>query len=161
MPDRMEYIKGLRELADFLEARPELPVNDWGTECNHWVNSWGHNDSPEEEKDYLRTRTAQLVKVMGKAEKTATAYSFKATRKFSGQVSYVVETQRDAVCVATKETVRELVRKPVDEQKDADLETQIQALQKQRANIPKVEVEEDVEKVNWSCEPLMKPRAAA
>jgi hypothetical protein len=85
MEDRNETISGLRQLADWLEAHPEVPVPTY------------NQSSVAVEAADLPT----IARAMGQAEKTAYGDYFRLSKRFGG-VEYYCYTDRDAVCTRTK-----------------------------------------------------------
>lgn len=80
---RCEYVKGLRELADFLESHPDLPMP--GTKT-YSVEAWLHKLEP-----------AAVAKNMGFCEKIYHDESIGLLRKFHG-VGYQIKFSRNKVC---------------------------------------------------------------
>lgn len=78
-----DLVKGLRELAEFLEQNPEFPCPYIGA-INIYV------DCKEDLID--------LAKVLGTAEKGVVGDWFYLTRKFPGKISLEVNIARTKVC---------------------------------------------------------------
>ena len=92
-----QMVKGLRALADFLEANPDLPESARLT-VDIWV--WNKNDFRE------------AARKMGHAEKIETNHLFALRKTFSDKVVIDLNTTRDVVCtkvVVGKEYVEEIV----------------------------------------------------
>lgn len=96
MHTRDEFIQGLRDLADWLEATPEAKLSEWST-CR--VDHWSDN------KDDV----VELAKVGGHMKKHYYGESFDLRKSF-GPVSYEMTIPRDQVCtkvvVGTKKVVK-------------------------------------------------------
>ena len=96
---RTETVRGLRELADWLEATPEAPVlsygNVGGTKFDVYLSN-AHADT-----------VRSLARTEGVFQKQYAGSFFNLKRLFSGDVVYELNIQRDAVCerVQVGETV--------------------------------------------------------
>ena len=87
--DRQDFINGLRQLADYLEARPALPVPD-DLPVQGWVFSWD---------DDAREELAAAARAMGKAEKQVSDFAFTLRGpQFAGGIYYYVGASRHTVC---------------------------------------------------------------
>lgn len=76
--DRAAYVAGLRELADYLEATPDLPVPDVSTVSYH----------PRGTDEQGRAEVDRVAEVLGTAaESTAGGDHYQVTRRF-GPVEY-------------------------------------------------------------------------
>jgi hypothetical protein len=87
VPDstRAAYIRGLREVAAFLEAHPDLPTPSYGGSLNAFVST--------------RADLAAIARVRGvKWEKSADPNYFYLQVHFAAGFSYDVNVQRDQVC---------------------------------------------------------------
>jgi hypothetical protein len=80
---RIEYIKGLRGLADFIEAYPDLPLPYGEEYFNIWV--------------YTKEEVSTLVRGKGKWEKIAETNQMVFRKKF-GPLNYDINITRDRVC---------------------------------------------------------------
>lgn len=91
--NKIEYVKALRELADYVEAR-EFP--------DQWKGYWGSDDSFE--PPYLSIRVNEkkdfgtFCSAMGSYEKERTDYSTGALAKLPGGAIVRVYSSRDVVC---------------------------------------------------------------
>jgi hypothetical protein len=132
---RENLIRGLRELADWLERRPQVEIDmGWSdsavVELGFHVSCYSEEVSEQKKDEFV-----QAVRNMGGGDKNTSSYQFEVARKFGeGTVKYSVTTPREAVCtkrVISKTTVREMVP--------------------DYSNVPKVEKERVVEEVEWTC----------
>lgn len=137
-PDpRAEYIRGLREIADWLEAHPEVQLPYLKT-----TQTGAHEDTLE---IYLvgndqKAQLATIARAMGKAEKVTidSLQRFNLVRRFAG-IAVVAVANREEVCekrVLRTETVTEVVPDP-----------------EYMAAAPLVEREKVKEVVKWVCPP--------
>jgi hypothetical protein len=122
-----EFIDGLRKLADFLEAHPEVPA-EYGV--NFIVNAGWADDgltAPE--------RLARIARIPGGWEKQSDEHSFDLVRKF-GAHTLTVFANHEYVCerVVHTETVTREVPDP-----------------ERLAEVPTITVTEEVERVEWKC----------
>lgn len=128
---RADYIAGLRQLADALDADPDLPLPWDGTAVSRLSVFTA-----------TRAECAAWARVLGHAEKEISDdyYGFKLTGQVSG-VQVLVYAPRAEVCtrrvVGTREVTKEIP--------DPD------AL----AAVPTVTVTETVEDIAWDCHPLL------
>lgn len=114
-PDpRAEYIRGLREIADWLEAHPEVPLPYLGTTQGGRSESGLHIylGSDRDQKAEL----AKIARAMGKAEKVPhdDLGRLNLVRRFAG-IALIAVADRDEVCekvVLSTETVTEMVPDP-------------------------------------------------
>lgn len=84
MAERQDMIYGLRELADFLEGNPEVPV-PYDVEVNVWLTT--------------REEMAAVARVGGTWEKIFSFNYFMLKKAFgNGAVSFEVNTNREQVC---------------------------------------------------------------
>lgn len=81
--ERRDYITGLRELADFIEAHPELP-SPWGG---------GHNAFVENKADL-----ANIARAGARWDKGVSGDYFYLRKQFSGGTTYEINVSRDQVC---------------------------------------------------------------
>lgn len=82
---RSEYVDGLRQLADFIEAHPELPGL---LHCRAGIYLWG---------DSAKAELAVAAMAMGTAAKRADDFYFGVEKSF-GPVVLSVKAGRDNVC---------------------------------------------------------------
>jgi hypothetical protein len=91
--DRDALVAGLREAADFIEARGvELPINTYDIECG--VTTWMYGDAFEN-----RLKLRKIAKVLGKAEKVYSGGYFDIKRNF-GPFHIKFTADRKVVCEA-------------------------------------------------------------
>lgn len=136
--ERAAYIEGLRQVADWLEAHPEVELPWLGFEPKLSIYLVGYAQ---------REPLAAIARAMGSFEKIANGDDyFQIVRRFAG-IAVVAQASRDEVCekvvVGTTEVTEE-VPDPV-------------AL----AAVPKVTVTKTVEQVEWRCGSLLAPAVAA
>jgi hypothetical protein len=82
--ERNEYVQGLRELADFIEAHPDAPLPFVGA----------HNAFVDD-----KTRLGAIVRACGgRWEKSATEDYFYIRRTFAAGHTYEVNVSREQVC---------------------------------------------------------------
>lgn len=117
------YVDGLRALADFIEARPDLCPTYSTVQINIFADGEG---------DELRADFARLVRLVGRGEKCATDTWFNFVRKFGPHELHITARRVD-VC--------ERVVVGVDEVEVPDPEAV--------AALPKVV--QQVERVEWVC----------
>lgn len=135
-PDpRAEYIRGLREIADWLEAHPEVPL-PW-----HKTAQTGQLEYSLEiylNGDGQKAQLATIGRAMGKAEKVAidSLNRFNLVRRFGG-IAVVAVADREEVCTKVVTGVETVTKKV----KDPTL----------LAAVPEVEVTEEVETYEWRC----------
>lgn len=129
--DRTAYIKGLRALADALEANPDLILPWEGSKTDLSV----FTETVDQLTHYRR--------LLGKVDKTvrdAGVYGFQITGALEG-LSLRVYGDREQVCTRRVIGTREVTKTVPDP--DA------------LAAVPTVEVIETVEEVEWDCHPLL------
>lgn len=142
-PDpRVEYIAGLRALADLLETKPDLPLPD--THEVYWHLFSGHTTALEHiDLPAQKAEAARIVRLLGgTVDKWETGDLYRFRRHLHGWAAEVV-VDRPAVCervVVSAEVVTKQVPDP---------------------NAPLVEVRETVEQVEWRCKPLLAEDEAA
>lgn len=124
-PDRDSFIRGLRELAEFLEQRPEMPVVVW----------------PEKLTLLSSVAGAALIRCarqMGYADKVVSDGYFELHRRFGdGSVTFQLYAPREEVCERVVTGTREVVSEVPDPV--------------MVAAVPKVRRVEVVEDVEWRC----------
>lgn len=128
---RTEQIEGLREIADAMEANPEMPL----PYSSGYVFAAHHLRDGESDLEAMR-RLAKTIP--GKLEKSSDDSYFYLTRKF-GAIQVQLCAARDEVCVK-KQVGTKTVKK-------------IEAVETRE-----VEVEEPV--YEWDCEPILAKAAA-
>ena len=135
---RAEYIAGLRMLADLLERNPHLKLPFYGDMSPMRVLVC--NDEPQEQRDQLAAWAKALPGRKDKAPGGLQGSFLMLRAKLRG-LEFEVQAQRDDVCervvVGTK-TETKVVKDP--------------AL---LAEVPEVEVTEQVEIVEWRCGSLL------
>lgn len=123
-------IDGLRELADFLEAHPEVPMG-YGMTAVANANAYAEDDEPAID------RLARIARLPGRWDKKSTGDAFHLVRKF-GPHQLIVFANREQVCkrvVVGTEMVTRYVPAP--------------------DSPPMVPVTELVEKAEWVCPPSL------
>lgn len=140
-PERAAYTQGLREVADWLDAHPEVELpyltskatGTWEPTLTIMLGSWS---------DDQREQMATTGRAMGQFAKHANPDGdrFAIYRRFAG-IALAVTADRDEVCervvVSTKEVTEEV---PDPEALKA---------------VPTVTVTKTVEEVRWECRPLL------
>lgn len=133
-----DYVAGLRELADFYEANPTMPLPYHGTHAP--LNIWSLGDEPRE-------ALAAIARMMGRAEKSTDEHFFKVARSF-GPIRLEAGAYHEEVCerVVTGVDVDEY-----DEYDEAAYEAAV-------ADVPKVTRRVEREVVEWQCpESILRP----
>jgi hypothetical protein len=83
MSENFQYARGLRELADFLDSHPDLPIFNCPDVATHIWNR----------KDFLNA-----VRAMGGAKKDYAGDYFKLVKTFTGGVTLRIQCERQTVC---------------------------------------------------------------
>lgn len=94
---RAEMVRGLREMADFLEANPAVPAPSWALAQNY-LSRYGGMEPPTKE---------QLLAVGG--EVTVAGDRVAARREFSGGVTLKIEAFASDICVEREVVTSEFV----------------------------------------------------
>jgi hypothetical protein len=131
---RAAYIAGLRQIADFLAAHPEVKLPHLGgDEMNIFLHG-------AEQRD----KFTAIARAMGRAEKSVWEFNeqqrMEIKRKFAG-LTLVASIEREAVCERIVTGTAEVTT----EVPDPEL----------LAAVPKVQRTEIVETVEWRCTPLL------
>jgi hypothetical protein len=135
---REAYIDGLRQIADFLAAHPEVPL----PYLDSTAHTGGRHQSTLSIYLWDRDTMATVARAMGQATKSTheSTRQFYLTRRFAG-IDLVASVPRNEVCqrivVGTSEV-------EVEEPDPAAV-----------AALPKVKRTEVVEQVEWRCMPLL------
>lgn len=146
---RAAFTRGLRELADWFDAHPEVPLPYFGAhpEPGHYTPTMSIylSRNIQDEGD-PRSNLAVIARAMGNAQKSANDRTGRmyVWRNFGG-IALSASVERAEVCervVVGATEVPKTVPDPV-------------AL----AEIPMIEVIETVEEVEWRCSPLLAPDA--
>jgi hypothetical protein len=102
--ERAELVAGLRALADWLEARPGVPVDGRpGAAVSVWLVPGADED--------VRARVGRIARAMGRADKRVVGALFELRREFPGRVRCELSMARERVCervVVGEEQVEEL-----------------------------------------------------
>lgn len=138
---RAAYTRGLREIADWLDAHPEVPLpyqnylmtGKTETTFPIFVSSWDGDE---------REQLATIGRAMGRFDKFAKPDDdqFVIFRRFGG-IAVAVQADREQVCTKVVTGTREVTEEVPDPE----------AL----AAVPKVTVTKTVEDVIWECRPLL------
>lgn len=101
---RIAFIKGLRDLADAFESRPNMPIPHYGIEIvvDMTVSKYGYvngqyttiYNNEQTLKDLKRATRA----IPGKKDKVFLDWAFQVKKDFGGQVVYKVRASRESVC---------------------------------------------------------------
>ena len=141
--ERAAYTRGLREIADWLDAHPEVDLPHLGSgalpddvpSLNIYVLSWTGD---------ARARLAAVGRAMGRFDKVVTDIGPKGrmnlVRQFGG-VRIVASADRDEVC-----------RRVVVSSHEVEVEVPDPSVV---ATVPLVKVKQLVEEVRWECPPLL------
>lgn len=133
--DRVDYIDGLRQLADLLQENPDIPVPYDGSAASiNWILL------PREDQKGILAAIARALP--GKVEKRVRGDAFDLVGRLAGLHVKVI-ADRDEVC-ARVVTGTETVTKTIP---DPDVK------------VPLVTVTETVETVEWVCGSLLAPGA--
>lgn len=92
--DRDELVQGLRDMADFIEARGlELPINH----PNMKLTTWLYDDYGQDRKLTAKQKARRVAKKLGKAEKVFSNNYLDIRRDF-GPVCLEFTVNREKVC---------------------------------------------------------------
>jgi antitoxin component HigA of HigAB toxin-antitoxin module len=135
---RETYTQGLREIADFLDAHPEVPLPYLSSfQTGNWENTLDiYLVSEKGQKEKL----AAIARAMGHADKVMDGDKMRVFRRFAG-ITLIAQASRDQVCERVVIGTREIEV----EEKDPE------AL----AAVPVVKVTKTVEDVEWRCAPIL------
>lgn len=128
-----EFVAGLRELADFYESRPDMPLPYTGTTAP--LNIWTFGNLGGDERD-PKAALGQIARFMGRAEKVTDDRFFFVSRSF-GPIRLEAGAYREEVCE------RVVVGTETDEIEDYDPDA--------LALVPKVTKRIEREVVEWKC----------
>jgi hypothetical protein len=101
---RIDYVVGLRALADAIESRPNMPVPQYGytVEINATVADYksvdGKYQTVYDNEATLKALRAVTRAIPGRKEKIFLDWAFEVRKDFSPQVKYKVTASRAAVC---------------------------------------------------------------
>lgn len=144
--ERAATIAGLRELADWLEERPDVPMHQsayYGRPTIWLSGNWFEGEP-------IATSPKRLAKAMGKADKYAAGGTFQLSRTFSGDISYTFSFEREAVCKPKAVGTRPVTEKVCsDEQRAAELQAELDKLHEDV-----VVRHEDV--IEYDCQPVLR-----
>lgn len=134
MPDRTAFVQGLRDLADALEAHPEIPLPS--TPLFARVSPPADLDD-DRKREYAKRRAAEIARAIPrKVDKRVFGATFSLAATF-GPITVDFDFNRDQVC----ERVVTGVRTVTEEEPDPDA----------MAQVPKRTVTREVEDVEWRC----------
>jgi hypothetical protein len=139
-PLHIQQAEALRSLARFIEANPQHGATF--RNAFNMINVYVGGDKKAALAEIVRSGLRAGVKV----DKEAYGTWFSAVLRFGSDVNVHVNAQRDEVCeriVTGTETVTKKVPDP--------------AL---LAEVPEVEITEEVETVRWECKPLLAAEAS-
>lgn len=127
--DRDELVKGLRDLADFIDKKGvELPI-EYVSPMELREYFWG-------DAEKCKANMIQAAKLLGKSTKDYTSYSFSLEKNFGKFVKLVFNTEREKVCVKKVVGIEQVPKKVYVE-------------------IPNETVDKEI--IEWDCqEPLLK-----
>lgn len=159
--ERAEQAAGLRKMADWLETT-EFPIPRTVLYSSSWMTfmvagSW------ISDKSFLARPGSAARLIGGKVDKGVADYGtdFWLTREFGGGIKFQLTIDREAVCTPRKET--RLVEKtvPIDRQRAADIEQDIQDLKEKLESLDKVEVTVPTTVTVFDCPPALLPAEKA
>ena len=133
-PTHHDYVQGLRELADFYEAHPEVSLPLYSSDFTIFAKTYNFA-----EKQEAKAVVIAAARAFGHAEKTYTRTDFQLKKEFSGGISLTVHSEREVVCtpvVVGKETIPGRVEPATPERYIA---------------------ERVVDKIEWKCDSLLAP----
>lgn len=134
MRTRAEQVAGIRELADWLEAHPEVPIPHelTGNDYSYVLIMTLSVDDPK------ATLAAIARALPGDVKKDADSSQFEIEGRVGG-INVKAIAQRNEVCERVVVGTREITRTIPDP----------------RVAVPEIEVTETIEDVKWVCTPLM------
>lgn len=135
--DRINFLTDARELLDWLEARPEIPLHRCSAfsivAYDSWVEQSGTFDDEgvEHDKPPRVFTPGKVARAMGKADKSA-GYTFSLSREFGlHRYSYLME--RDGVCTARVVGEKDIIESvPTNLERIAELQAEIESLHEER-----------------------------
>lgn len=104
LQSRNAFIKGLRDLADAFESRPNMPIPPYGLEIHvdMTVSEYGYVDGKYEtiynNEQTLRDLKRATRAIPGRKEKVFLDWAFQVKKDFGGQVVYKIRASRESVC---------------------------------------------------------------
>lgn len=135
-PERAAFTTGLRQIADWLDAHPEVPLP--------YLSSVATGRYEPTLPWYLMAGERDVIAAMGRAmgtfDKRGDDDKFRIFRRFAG-IAVCAQIDRDEVCERVVIGTREVTEEVPDPE----------AL----AAVPKVTVTTTVEDVEWRCMPLL------
>jgi hypothetical protein len=135
-PKQKDWIEGLRAMADFAEAHPEM-LSEYPMAVSLYCNL--PDGDPKEEM-------ARMARTLAPCEKKVTDYgspSFHLVKRF-GPHTYTFFTERENVCVRRVVGTEEVEVEGYTDEAQAIIDA-----------IPRVVKTEEREIVEWDCEPLL------
>lgn len=87
-----QFVLGLRELAEFYEAHPEVALPNYPS-FNIYAESWRYGT-----KEAAKEIVVVAARAFGDAKKTYSMSSFELAKEFSGGVKLEVHSDRQTVC---------------------------------------------------------------
>lgn len=97
---REEFIQGLRDAADFFDARPNVPTPPYGIDITSWIFEDYRIEDTEERQVEVRARMADVARAIGTADKTPSGNYFRLTKKIGPGVTISFYADRANVCTA-------------------------------------------------------------
>jgi hypothetical protein len=144
---RAEVIAGMREMADWLETHPGVPLHvDYGIPRIELFSQWFENDKA------LTTSPGRLARAMGKVKKAAYDWSsyFELRHDFSGGVFYAFNFSRDQICTPQVVGHRDKVETVfADAERANQLKAELEGLEKVEAVVGKEPI------IEYDCQPLL------
>lgn len=135
MTDRTEYTRGLRALADLLDAHPEVPLPFHGTSSPIRIY---HLSGADQRAEFLATVRAFPGR---KSKEARDGYGYFDVEAALHGLTIQITANRSTICERVVTGTREVTREIPDP--DA------------LAAVPTTTVTETVEDVRWDCRPLL------
>lgn len=133
-PTHAEFAQGLRELADFYLAHPEVKLPQYSSDFTIFANEWLYG-SKEEAKEVV----ILAAKAFGRAEKVYSQENFKLQKEFAGGVKLTVQTDRKVVCTPVVVGKKQIPGQVIPAEPER--------------YVPAYEVDD----VEWKCDSLLAP----
>ena len=138
---RAAYVDGLRQIADFLEAHPDVELPHLASTITGTYEDTLNIYIVEGDQ---KAKLATIARAMGQAEKVMADERIRVFRRFAG-IALVAQASRDQVCERVVTDTREVVEEVPDPE----------ALAAATAAVPLIPVTRIEETVEWRCTPLL------
>jgi len=141
-PDpRADYIDGLRQIADFLEAHPDVDLPHLNSVITGKFEDTLNIFIVDGDQ---KAKLATIARAMGRAEKLMAGGDVRVIRRFAG-ITLVAQASRSEVCERIVTATREVTEEIPDPK----------ALAAATAAVPLIPVTRIEETVEWRCTPLL------